>query len=148
MTRINKYATIQPANIETNETKTEPAVTNQTQSETVNSTPSLANSANTWQRASLFQDGVVQQVKLHNRLIEANRSDLRNEKENLEEELKRKQSELAEKRDRAVFENIGNFLGFDDGESCLADAAQATNSNPLKDLLMQAATKIEDPDDD
>jgi hypothetical protein len=229
MIRINKYATIQPASVDATETQAQPAATSQAQSEPINNTPTpTVNSANTWQRASLLQDGIALKNNLYNELeqspyhlkqevtyakkeseakqqegrvndlygqykellqnqanegttdrmaesfaqnilfggsnfeapimatkisdsaetklnqTEANRS----KQKDLEEEIKRKEAELAELNDKNVFEDVGNFFGFDGGEAELSQTAEVTNSNPLKDLPIEVATKIDDLDDD
>ncbi|HSE41190.1 MAG TPA: hypothetical protein VLH08_10550 [Acidobacteriota bacterium] len=62
MIRINKYSSIQPVNEQTTE-QAQPASKPQAE-ESKNISTHTASSANTWQRASVLQDGLRQQISL------------------------------------------------------------------------------------
>jgi hypothetical protein len=181
MIRINKYATIQPANAESTETQAQSPATTQPQSEAVINAPTISpNSANAWQRASLERDGIAQQAKLaqsyelSKKSIEqaeearedkqsgalfgtiflgpiigtlignavdadAKKREMQDMMKNKEEEIKRLQEELEEAKDNSSWETFGDWLfGSDSGQSEISQS----------EILMEAATKIHDPDDD
>jgi hypothetical protein len=83
MTRIDKFSSIRSTNVEGTE-HAQPAATNQPQSEAVNTPAPSANSGNTWQRASLVQDGIVQQTRLA-QSYESSKAEIEREKEAKEE---------------------------------------------------------------
>jgi hypothetical protein len=93
MIRIDKYASFQPANVEATETQAQSAATSPPQSEAVDKAPTAAaNSANTWQRASLAQDGLTQQNVLHNNLDKQDYAQLREAAEKNKEAREDRQS--------------------------------------------------------
>jgi hypothetical protein len=180
MIRINKYANVQPANAEATETQAQSPATTQPQNEAVNTPTSSASRANTWQRASLMQDGIGEQAKLAQSYersktsieqakearedrqsgallgtiflgpiigtvignavdADAKKREMQDMMKNKEEETKRLQEELEEAKENSSWETFGDWLfGSDSGQSEISQS----------EILMEAATKIHDPDDD
>ncbi|HSE41191.1 MAG TPA: hypothetical protein VLH08_10555 [Acidobacteriota bacterium] len=138
MVWISKYTSIQSTNVDltANTEATKPAVTSNSPTEQAASTPTVANSANTWQRAGLLQDGRTQQSLLYDQLT-AHKSYQQASKE-IEQNKEAKESNSG-----ALFGTIfgGPVIGTLIGQGIETEASHK-EQNPLRDLLGQMESEV------
>ncbi len=129
MVRINKFSTIQSTNVQGTE-QAQTAATDQSQSEAANTPAPSANSTNTWQRASLIQEGKTQQTNLHNNLTEQSY-------EHAMEKVKQNKEAREESQTGSLFGTIfgGPIVGTHIGNAIETEASTETNKSPVRDLL-------------
>jgi hypothetical protein len=130
--RIDKFSSIRSTNVEGTD-QAQPADTNQPPTEAVNTPAPSANSAATWQRASLVQDGIAQQTKLA-QSYERSKTEIEQAKEAREE-----------KQSANFWGTIygGPFIGSLIGNAVETDASGTeANKSPVRDLLETTAEEM------